>query len=218
MKTQTPDYYRLLGLTPQATVQEIKRAYRRLARRYHPDANPPERKEWAEARMRLLNEAYEVLGRPKSRAAYDQGRRPWWKGPPSPPRPRRSTRTYTPPPRSSDDPWVDEVFAQSEAWARDSFRSRAKDFFTWDYILRTERGLPPWATKTLIIVLPALIGSVLAVFLSALMAEPNSFPVLGWYFRILFPSPSDLAINFIAVTVTILIGYLFFKLWYIYYR
>jgi hypothetical protein len=214
MKAKPPDYYRLLGLTPEATAQEIKRAYRRLARRYHPDANPPERKEWAEARMRLLNEAYEVLGRLRSRATYDQSRRSWWEVPLSPSRTRRSTWTYTPPPRSSNDPWVEEVFTQSEAWVRQSFRSRAKDFFTWDYIVRTERGLPPWATKTLIVVLPALIGSVFAVFLSALMTDPNSFPVLGWYFQILFPSPFDLVINFIAVTITILIGYVLFKFWY----
>ncbi len=218
MKTDTPDYYRLLGLTPKATAQDIKRAYRRLARRCHPDANPPERKEWAEARMRVLNEAYEVLGRPQSRTAYDQGRRPWWEGAPSPPRPRRPTWTYTPPPRSSNDPWVEEFFARSEAWAQESFRSRAKDFFTWDYIVRTERGLPPWATKALIVVLPALVGSVFAVFVSALMTNPDSFPVLGWYFRIFFSSPSDVVLDFIVVTIAVFIGYVFFKLWYGYYR
>jgi hypothetical protein len=69
------DYYRLLGVKPGATREEIRRAYRRLARRIHPDANPPgEDDEIANRRMAQLNEAYAVLRDPSQRAAYDTER------------------------------------------------------------------------------------------------------------------------------------------------
>lgn len=70
------DYYRLLGVRPSATRDEVRRAYRRLARRVHPDANP-NGDDAAEAnrRMAVLNEAYAVLRDPARRAAYDSARR-----------------------------------------------------------------------------------------------------------------------------------------------
>jgi hypothetical protein len=66
------DYYRVLGLRPTATREEIRRAYRRLARYVHPDAHP-ERKDDVAAtqRMAMLNEAYAVLADPARRAAYN---------------------------------------------------------------------------------------------------------------------------------------------------
>lgn len=63
------DYYALLGVTPDATLQEIKRAYRRLARQHHPDLN----KTALDDHIKRLNEAYEVLRDPHKRAEYDAG-------------------------------------------------------------------------------------------------------------------------------------------------
>src|SRR2546422_3773201 len=63
------DLYVILGLEHGATDLEIKRAYRRLARRYHPDINPGDRT--AEARFRQILEAYETLIDPERRSRYD---------------------------------------------------------------------------------------------------------------------------------------------------
>jgi len=64
------DLYEILGVSPDASEEEIKRAYRRLARKYHPDLNPGD-KEAAE-RFKEINEAYEVLSDPQKRAEYDR--------------------------------------------------------------------------------------------------------------------------------------------------
>jgi curved DNA-binding protein CbpA len=61
------DYYAMLGVTPDATQQEIKSAYRRLARLHHPDLN----KEARDDLIKRLNQAYEILRDPQKRAAYD---------------------------------------------------------------------------------------------------------------------------------------------------
>ena len=63
------DYYKIMGLDRDATQDEIKRAYRKLARKYHPDVS---READAEAKFKELGEAHEVLRDPEKRAAYDQ--------------------------------------------------------------------------------------------------------------------------------------------------
>jgi curved DNA-binding protein len=64
------DYYEILGISKDATNEEIKKSYRRLARQYHPDLNPGDKA--AEDKFKDINEAYEVLSDPGKRAQYDQ--------------------------------------------------------------------------------------------------------------------------------------------------
>lgn len=63
------DYYAALGVAKDATQDEIKKVYRKLARKYHPDLN---KEKGAEERFKQISEAHEVLGDPEKRAAYDQ--------------------------------------------------------------------------------------------------------------------------------------------------
>ena len=69
MASTKRDYYEVLGLSREASETEIKKAYRRLARDHHPDANPGDT--GAEERFKELTEAYEVLSNPQARRAYD---------------------------------------------------------------------------------------------------------------------------------------------------
>ncbi|MDI6839809.1 MAG: molecular chaperone DnaJ [bacterium] len=66
------DYYDILGISKNASADEIKEAYRRLARKYHPDMNPDKDKKEAEEKFKELSEAYEVLIDPNKRSMYDQ--------------------------------------------------------------------------------------------------------------------------------------------------
>ena len=64
------DYYKALGVTEKATADEIKRAYRKLAKQYHPDSTGGDKAK--ESRFKDISNAYDVLGEPKKRALYDQ--------------------------------------------------------------------------------------------------------------------------------------------------
>ena len=70
MPGNNPDYYKALGVARDAKTDEIKKAYRRLARRYHPDVNPGDKD--AEEQFKLISEAFDVLSDPKKREVYDR--------------------------------------------------------------------------------------------------------------------------------------------------
>ena len=69
------DYYQILGVSRNASEKEIKQAYRRLARKHHPDLNPNDKS--AEATFKEINAAYEVLSNPEKRKKYDQFGEQW---------------------------------------------------------------------------------------------------------------------------------------------
>ena len=64
------DYYEILGVPKSAPEKDVKSAYRKLARKWHPDANPNNQKQ-AEDKFKEIQEAYEVLGDPEKRRKYD---------------------------------------------------------------------------------------------------------------------------------------------------
>jgi len=70
MVTRTKDYYEVLGVSRSASEDEIKTAYRKMARKFHPDLNPGDKA--AEERFKALQEAYDVLGDTEKRKLYDQ--------------------------------------------------------------------------------------------------------------------------------------------------
>ena len=69
------DYYKILEISKTASPEDIKKAYRKLARKYHPDLNPKDKE--ANKRFQLINEANEVLSDPEKRKKYDQYGEEW---------------------------------------------------------------------------------------------------------------------------------------------
>src|SRR5919206_4790169 len=69
------DYYQVLGVNKNATEEDIKKAYRKLARKYHPDLNPNDKE--ANKKFQQINEANEVLSDPEKRKKYDQYGKDW---------------------------------------------------------------------------------------------------------------------------------------------
>ena len=88
MAVEFKDYYQVLGVSPRATDEEIRKAFRTLARKYHPDVAKD--KKSAEEKFKAINEANEVLSNPESRRKFDQLGADWNTGAPPRPAPGRS--------------------------------------------------------------------------------------------------------------------------------
>src|ERR671922_2462390 len=87
MAVKFRDYYEVLGVPRTATAEEIKKAYRQLARKHHPDLQPAAERPRAAERFKEINEAYEVLSDGDKRAKYDALGAGW-----------KSGADFTPPP------------------------------------------------------------------------------------------------------------------------
>jgi DnaJ-class molecular chaperone len=134
MAVKFHDYYEALGVPRAATTDEIKKAYRKLARKYHPDVNPNDKT--AEEKFKEISEAYEVLSDPEKRKRYDQLGAGW-----------KSGSDFTPPPGWT--PWegvrveygdIGDIFGAGAAAGAGDF----SDFFETLFGARrgATRGVP----------------------------------------------------------------------------
>src|SRR5271163_3171705 len=93
MPIEFKDYYKTLGVAREASQDEIKKAFRKLARQYHPDVAKD--KKTAEEKFKGINEAYEVLGDPDKRKKYDELGADWKQAGPQPGAGGQAYRTHT---------------------------------------------------------------------------------------------------------------------------
>jgi len=100
MAVHYKDYYATLGVSRSAAEKEIKQAYRRLARKYHPDVNPGDKS--AEEKFKEISEAYEVLSDPEKRRKYDQFGEQWKRVGQAPPGAWQTTYAWEPGPGGFD--------------------------------------------------------------------------------------------------------------------
>lgn len=90
---ETKDLYKILGVSKKASQEDIRRSYRKLARKYHPDANRDDEK--AEERFKEIQHAYEILSNPEKRREYDEGPRAFFGGSGAqPPPPQGGTGSF----------------------------------------------------------------------------------------------------------------------------
>lgn len=121
------DYYEVMGVARNATADDIKRAYRRLARKYHPDVS---KEPGAEARFKEVGEAYEVLKDPEKRAAYDQLGSQWKEGQEFRPPPDWETHFETETDAGAFSEFFESLFggaARARGGRRSAFRARGRD-------------------------------------------------------------------------------------------
>ena len=124
------NYYKILMISPEAPQEMVVKAYRVLARGYHPDRNPPGRQKWAEEKMKELNEAYEVLSNPAKRAAYDQ--RLLQQRVKAQPANREPTTTDRPAAADAEHVKTGDAESDWNAWGREYF-DRKEDFLKKAY-------------------------------------------------------------------------------------
>jgi len=124
---QFRDYYEIMGVPRDAKAEDIKRAYRRLARKYHPDVS---KEPDAEARFKELGEAYEVLKDPEKRAAYDQLGSRWKQGQEFKPPPDWDFHFQAGPDAGAFSEFFESLFggaAGPRSSRRSTFRARGRD-------------------------------------------------------------------------------------------
>jgi curved DNA-binding protein len=118
------DYYEVMGVARDASSDDIKRAYRRLARRYHPDVS---KEADAEARFKELGEAYEVLKDPEKRAAYDRLGSRWKEGQDFEPPPDWDFHSEANPDAAHFSDFFEGLFGRARGTEGHAFRGRGID-------------------------------------------------------------------------------------------
>lgn len=200
------DYYVVLGIDGDATTEDIRHAYRRSVREYHPDLNP-HRAAWATDQIQLVNEAYDVLRDPARRRDYDRQRWPYLPAQPAPDTARRRSRSHDlgyEAAYNSDLPWWEQVVATvPREWKARRYRraaqqaaARARPFWLdmsdWlrahhlgalDHSWLALVGLWRCPYGGLISFLGGLLAINVALIIYAFIAPENSFLRVGDWFE-----------------------------------